>query len=104
MMAYILFRSKELSIIGRGEHGSFIPTSVCVSNALTISLPMTFQNIIMRGAHVLSTIIVAPLGTISIAANAFAITAESFCYMPGYGIADAATSLVGQSFRLIPCV
>ena len=97
MMAYILFRSKELSIIGRGEHGSFIPTSVCVSNALTISLPMAFQNIIMRGAHVLSTIIVAPLGIISIAANAFAITAESFCYMPGYGIADAATSLVGQS-------
>jgi Na+-driven multidrug efflux pump len=26
-----------------------------------------------------------------------AITAESFCYMPGYGIADAATALVGQS-------
>ena len=37
-------------------------------------------------------------GTIAIAANAFAITAESFCYMPGYGIADAATALVGQSF------
>ena len=36
-------------------------------------------------------------GTISIAANSFAITAESFCYMPGYGIADASTTLVGQS-------
>lgn len=41
--------------------------------------------------------IVAPLGTAAIAANAFAITAESLCYMPGYGIADAATTLVGQS-------
>jgi len=40
---------------------------------------------------------VAPLGTIAIAANSFAITAEGFCYMPGYGIADAATALVGQS-------
>ena len=97
MMVYILFRSRELSIIGRGEHGSFAPTRVCLSNALTISMPMAVQNIIMRGAHVLSTIIVAPLGTVSIAANSFAITAESFCYMPGYGIADAATSLVGQS-------
>ena len=97
LMSYILFRSKELHIIGRGERGSFIPTRVCISNALTISAPMALQNIIMRGAHVLSTIIVAPLGTIAIAANAFAITAESFCYMPGYGIADAATSLIGQS-------
>ena len=97
MMAYILFRSDELSIIGRGERGSFIPGKVCLSNAMSISLPMAAQNIIMRGAHVLSTIIVAPLGTVAIAANAFAITAESFCYMPGYGIADAATSLVGQS-------
>ena len=34
----------------------------------------------------------------AIAANSFAITAESLCYMPGYGIADAATTLVGQSF------
>ena len=44
------------------------------------------------------TVIVAPLGVMAIAANAFAITAESLCYMPGYGIADAATTLVGQSY------
>ena len=45
----------------------------------------------------LITAIVAPLGTVAIAANAFAVTAESFCYMPGYGICEAATTLVGQS-------
>ena len=39
----------------------------------------------------------APLGVFAIAANSFAVTAESLCYMPGYGIADAATTLVGQS-------
>ncbi len=43
------------------------------------------------------TVIVAPLGVIAIAANAFAVTAESLCYMPGYGIGDAATTLIGQS-------
>ena len=37
------------------------------------------------------------LGNFAIAANTFAITAESLCYMPGYGIGDAATTLVGQS-------
>ena len=36
-------------------------------------------------------------GTIAIAANSLAITVESLCYMPGYGIAEAATTLVGQS-------
>ena len=51
----------------------------------------------MRGAYVASTIIVAPLGAIAIAANAFAVTAESFCYMPGYGIAAAASTIIGQS-------
>lgn len=40
--------------------------------------------------------IVAPLGTIAIAAHSLAITVESLCYMPGYGIAEAATTLVGQ--------
>ena len=41
--------------------------------------------------------IIAPLGTIAIAANSFAIIAEGFCYLPGYGMQDAATTLVGQS-------
>ena len=41
--------------------------------------------------------IVAPLGNIAIASNSFAVTAESLCYMPGYGIGDAATTLIGQS-------
>ncbi|MDE6394991.1 MAG: MATE family efflux transporter, partial [Duncaniella sp.] len=44
------------------------------------------------------TVIVAPLGGLASAANAFAGTAVSICYMPGYGIGDAATTLVGQSY------
>lgn len=92
---YVLCRSKELRIVG--EKGSFRPTGKVLSNAAGITGPMWLQNLIMRGAHVASTVIVAPLGPIAIAANAFAITAESFCYMPGYGLEEAATTLVGQS-------
>lgn len=95
MLYFLLFRSKELAV--RHEHGSFRPTRVCLENAFGITGPMWVQNIIMRGAHVASTVIVAPLGPVSIAANSFAITAESFVYMPGYGMGDAATTLVGQS-------
>lgn len=95
LLYYLFFRSRELRI--RGERGSFAPTALCLKNAASISLPMAFQNLVIRGANVASTVLVAPLGNIAIAANSFAITAESFCYMPGYGIGDAATSLVGQS-------
>ena len=55
------------------------------------------EHIVICGAQIMTTVIVAPLGVFAIAANSFAITAESLCYMPGYGIADAATTLIGQS-------
>ena len=95
LLYFLLVRSKELAIVR--ERGSFRPTALCLKNAFGITGPMWVQNVIMRGAHIASTVIVAPLGPIAIAANSFAITAESFCYMPGYGMGDAATTLVGQS-------
>ena len=66
-------------------------------NALKISAPMGLQYLLMNGAQLVSTMIVAPLGNVAIAAHSFAFTAESLCYMPGYGISEAATTLVGQS-------
>lgn len=95
MFSFLVFGSPELRLTQ--ERGSFRPQRKVLGKALGISGPIALQNIFMRGAHIASTVIVAPLGTISIAANSFAITAESLCYMPGYGIADAATTLVGQS-------
>lgn len=68
-----------------------------LKRALKIGTPVGAESIAMSGASVVSTIIIAPLGAVAIAAHAFAITAESLCYMPGYGIATAASTLVGQS-------
>ena len=65
--------------------------------AFGISWPLWIQNVISRGAYIAATVLVAPLGTIAIAANSFAIIAEGFCYLPGYGLEDSATTLVGQS-------
>ena len=67
-----------------------------VRTAFKIGAPMALQHLLMGSAQIVSTIIVAPLGTVAIAANSLAITVESLCYMPGYGIAEAATTLVGQ--------
>jgi putative MATE family efflux protein len=95
MFSFLAFRSPELRLTQ--ERGSYRPTETVIRKALNISGPMALQNILMRGGYIAATVIVAPLGTIAIAANSFAITAESLCYMPGAGIADAATTLVGQS-------
>ncbi|MCR4801729.1 MAG: MATE family efflux transporter [Lachnospiraceae bacterium] len=65
--------------------------------AAKISLPLAFERFIVCAAQIATTVIVAPLGNVALVANSFAITAESFCYMPGYGIGSAATTLVGQS-------
>ena len=95
MLYFVAVRSPELNLLQ--DRGSFRPTAKVLSKAAGIGGPMALQNALIRGGYIASTIIVAPLGNIAIAANSFAITAESFCYMPGYGIADAATALVGQS-------
>ena len=68
-----------------------------MGQAFGITWPLWIQNLVSRGAYVAATFIIAPLGTIAIAANSFAIIAEGFCYLPGFGVQDAATSLVGQS-------
>ncbi|MBQ9230645.1 MAG: MATE family efflux transporter [Prevotella sp.] len=97
MLYFLLCRSEILRLKGRPRK-SFRPQADIVNNAFKIGAPMALQHILMGGAQIVSTIIVAPLGTIAIAAHSLAITVESLCYMPGYGIADAATTLVGQSF------
>ena len=92
---YLSARSTELKLTG--EHGRFLPRRETIRKALNIGLPMGVEHVLICGAQILTTVIVAPLGVFAIAANSFAVTAESLCYMPGYGIADAATTLVGQS-------
>ena len=88
-------KSPELNLVQ--EKGTFRPTWQCFRNAIGIALPMGCERVIMCGAQIMSTVIIAPLGTIAIAANSFAITVESLCYMPGHGVSNAATTLVGQS-------
>ena len=96
MMWYLCYRQKDMAI--GHEHGSFRPTREVLRKAMRVSAPMTLEHAVICGAQIAITVIVAPLGVMAIAANAFAVTAESICYMPGYGIGDAATTLVGQSY------
>ena len=95
LLWYLWTRSDKLRLVG--EQGNFRPLATTLKKAFRIGIPMGIEHIVICGAQIMTTVIVAPLGVFAIAANSFAITAESLCYMPGYGIADAATTLVGQS-------
>ena len=94
MLYFLIVRSDMLRLVG--HPGSFHPKADTIKTAFKIGAPMGLQHLLMGSAQIVSTIIVAPLGTVAIAANSMAITVESLCYMPGYGIAEAATTLVGQ--------
>ena len=87
-------RNKRISL--RNE-GSWKWRRQTVMNAAKIGIPLSFDQIFMCSAYVAGTRIVATLGTVAVAANSLAITAESLCYMPGYGIGAAATAIIGQT-------
>ena len=104
MLYFLLCRSELLAIFCKDKSRrpttwrDFQPRMEIVRNAFHIGGPMGLNHVLMGSAQIVSTIIVAPIGTVAIAAHSLAITVESLCYMPGFGIAEAATTLVGQSF------
>lgn len=93
MVTALLWKNRTLHL-RKGEHLSFHRDTL--ARAVKIGAPVGLEQMVMCSAYVMSTKIVSPLGTIAIAANSFAVTAESFCYMPGYGVQAAASTLVGQ--------
>ena len=94
-IAWTLFARQPLMRLRRGDRLRF--DRGVLKRALAIGIPVSAESAVMTGAMVATTAIVAPLGPVALAANSFAITAESFCYMPCYGISSAATTLVGQA-------
>lgn len=103
LLARALFcRSVHLRLLGRRAEGgvgwrSWLPTREVCRRAVKIGAPIALERAVMCGAYICTTLIVAPLGMCAIAANSLGIVAESLCYLPGYGISEAATTLVGQS-------
>ena len=91
---FLLFKSPELKL-QKDESLSF--SGECLKRAYKLAWPVALENILSCGAQVVSTRIVSPLGYIAIAANSFSVTAEGLCYMPGYGIGHAATTIIGQA-------
>lgn len=76
---------------------SFRPSWETLREVSRVSLPVMFERFTTSGAFVMTSAIIASLGTVSIAANSLAGQAESLSFMPGFAFGTAATTLVGQS-------
>lgn len=95
MLWFLLVKSEKLHLrAGETERAGKDE----LKRALRIALPIQGEQMVMGSAQVMMTRIVSPLGTVALAANSFAVTAESLCYMPGFGVQTAATTIVGQSY------
>ena len=95
IMLYFLYRRSP--ILDMKNRGKMRIRADQIRKSLVIALPVAVENMILNTAQIASTRIVAPLGTAAVAANSLSVTAESLCYMPGFGIASAATAVIGQS-------
>jgi putative MATE family efflux protein len=63
---------------------------------LKLSIPSSLQEASFSVSRLLSTFFIMHLGTIAFAANQITTTIESISFMPGWGFAIAATTLVGH--------
>jgi len=69
----------------------------CLRAAMRLGLPVAMERVSMCAAQILITGMISGIGTVAVAANHLAVTAESLSYSPVYGVASAATALVGQA-------
>jgi putative MATE family efflux protein len=68
-----------------------------IQRILRVGVPTGIEQLFFRTGQMVFTRIVAGLGTIELAASQVAITGWSLSFMPGFGFAVAATTLVGQA-------
>ncbi len=94
----------SLTFLFRGKAGFKIEVSEIVKpnldtikSLVRLGVPAGMENLMNEGSRMLSSFWVAQLGTLNYAANSIAVAAESLSFMPGYGFAVAATTMVGQS-------
>lgn len=69
----------------------------CLLAAWRLGLPAALERSIMCVAQIVITAIITGIGTVAVAANHLAVTAESISYLPASGVAVAGTTLVGQA-------
>lgn len=83
--------------VGIAGIGTWRPNWSVARQVLGLGVPAAVEQILMSMAFLVLTILVAGLGTDTLAAQRISISALSFSFLPGIGFSIAATALVGQS-------
>ena len=76
---------------------SFLPHLQRIRRIFTVGSPAAMERLVRSITQVVFMGIITHLGTLAVAASQVALRAESFSFMPGFGMAIAATTLVGQN-------
>lgn len=93
-----------LIVLWRGHGGVSIrgiagwaPQFSTARQILQLGIPAAIEQVLTSAAFFALVIIVARLGTVTLAAHQITFTALSASFLPGFGFAIATTTLVGQS-------
>ena len=76
---------------------SFAPDKEELRSVVQLGIPAALQQFAMSSSFIIVTSTVATLGTVAVASQSLAGTAESLSFMPGFAFATAVTTLFGQS-------
>jgi putative MATE family efflux protein len=95
LLFYVMWRGRSgVSIRGRA---GWLPELRVARSVLSIGIPAALEQVLISAAFFALTILVAGLGTLTLAAHRIAFNALSLSFLPGIGFGIAATALVGQS-------
>jgi len=91
---YYLFRGSGIIKLSFRKLFTFEKESV--KSLVRLSVPAGLEVTMNEGSRLISSFWIAQLGTVAYAAHSVAVAGESLSFMPGYGFAVAAATLVGQ--------
>lgn len=95
MFLMVVFRKKSPIQISFKKRYRF--ERPCLMAAWRLGLPAALERSTLCVAQIVITALITGIGTVAVAANHLAVTAESISYLPASGVAVAGTTLVGQA-------
>lgn len=93
-LVVLFFKKSPVQISLRKRYGF---ERQCLMTTWKLGLPVALERATMSLAQIVITGLITGVGTVAVAANHLAVTAESISYLPASGVAVAGTTLVGQA-------
>ncbi|MDR0922238.1 MAG: MATE family efflux transporter [Lactobacillales bacterium] len=92
---FLLWRKVQQSKLAFPIHKLFVRQNY--RSLISLSLPAAIERLMMRTGDVAVFVFIVEMGTKVFAANTIAENISSFTYMPGFGLATACATLVGNA-------